>query len=128
MRLPTVRARLHVVRQRGVEILPRYSNETPRMMRPNRTSTSARYSAENHVAYQSGNAAKVAPPATMSHTSLPSQNGPMVLMATRRSRSVLPTIECNAPTPKSNPSSTKKPVQKTGDDDEPDDLQAHVSP
>ena len=64
------------------------------------------------MAYQSGNAAKVAPPATMSHTSLPSQNGPMVLIATRRSRSVLPTTVCNAPTPKSKPSRTKNPVQK----------------
>ena len=40
------------------------------------------------VAYHSGKAAKVAPPATSSHTSLPSQTGPMVLITTRRSVSV----------------------------------------
>ena len=33
---------------------------------------------ENMVAYHSGNAAKVAPPAVSSHTSLPSQCGPIV--------------------------------------------------
>src|SRR5262245_2448233 len=37
----------------------------------------------------------------------------MVLMAMRRSSSVLPTAVCSTPTPKSKPSSTKKPVQKT---------------
>ena len=51
-------------------------------------------------------------PPTMSQTSLPSQNGPIVLIATRRSRSVLPTTVCSAPTPKSKPSRTKNPVQK----------------
>jgi hypothetical protein len=54
----------------------------------------------------------MAAPATISHTSLASQNGPMVLMATRRSVSVLPTTRCSAPTPRSKPSRTKKPVQK----------------
>ena len=112
IRLPIVSAPLHVVFHRAVWMRPRYSNETPRMISPKSTSTSARYRAENHVAYQSGNAANVAPPATMSQTSLPSQNGPIVLIATRRSRSVFPTTVCNAPTPKSNPSRTKNPVQK----------------
>ena len=51
-------------------------------------------------------------PATISHTSLPSQYGPMLLMATRRSRSVLPTTPCSTPTPRSKPSRMKKPVQK----------------
>ena len=51
-------------------------------------------------------------PATISQTSFPSQNGPMVLMATRRSTSVLPTTACKAPTPRSKPSRTKNPVQK----------------
>src|SRR5450755_1149673 len=54
----------------------------------------------------------MAAPATTSHTSLPSQTGPMVLIATRRSTSVRPTILCSAPTPKSKPSRTKNPVQK----------------
>ena len=41
------------------------------------------------VAYHSGNDAKRAAPATMSHVSLRSQIGPMVLMTTRRSVSDL---------------------------------------
>src|SRR6516162_1876522 len=64
------------------------------------------------VAYQPGKAAKMPAAATMSHTSLASQNGPIVLMATRRSRSVRPTKEWSAPTPRSKPSRMKKPVQK----------------
>ena len=35
-------------------------------------------------AYQPGNAAKVAPPAVSSQTSLPSQTGPIALIMTRR--------------------------------------------
>ncbi len=65
------------------------------------------------MAYQLGKAAKMAAAPTISHTSLPSQTGPIVLIASRRSRSVRPTNRWSAPTPKSNPSSTKKPVQKT---------------
>src|SRR5262245_29833447 len=49
----------------------------------------------------------------MSHTSLPSQNGPIELIATRRTCSVLPTTPCSTPTPKSKPSSTKNPVHRT---------------
>ena len=64
------------------------------------------------VAYQPGKAAKIAAPATISHTSLPSQTGPIVLTSTRRSGSVRPRNECSMPTPKSNPSRTKKPTQK----------------
>ena len=59
------------------------------------------------MAYHSGNAAKVAPPATSSQTSLPSQTGPMVLIATLRSVSVRPTQGRSMPTPKSKPSRTK---------------------
>src|SRR4029450_4912562 len=55
----------------------------------------------------------MAAPPTTSHTSLPSQNGPTVLIATRLSMSLCPTKRCRIPTPKSNPSSTKKPVQNT---------------
>ncbi len=55
------------------------------------------------VAYHEGKAAKMAAPPTMSHTSLPSQMGPMELTATRRSASSDPTNECSMPTPKSNP-------------------------
>ena len=67
---------------------------------------------ENIVAYHDGKAAKMAAPATISHTSLPSQMGPIELMATRRSWSLCPMKECSIPTPKSNPSSTKNPTQK----------------
>ena len=96
------------------------------MISPKSTSTSARYSAENHVAYQSGNAANVAPPATMSHTSLPSQNGPIVLIATRRSRSVLPDDGVQRADAEVEPLEDEEPRPEEGDDDEPDDLQAHV--
>jgi hypothetical protein len=104
---------LHVVRQRSESRLPRHSKETPRTMSPMRMSTSGRYNAENMVAYQLGNAAKMPAPATMSQTSLASQNGPIVLIATRRSVSLFPTNQCRMPTPKSKPSSTKKPHQST---------------
>ncbi len=65
------------------------------------------------MAYQFGKAAKVAPPATSSHTSLPSHTGPMVLIITRRSTSDFPITGRSIPTPKSNPSSTKYPDQRT---------------
>ena len=59
------------------------------------------------VAYHDGKAAKMAAPATISQTSLPSQMGPIELTATRRSTSLCPTNECSIPTPKSNPSKMK---------------------
>ena len=65
------------------------------------------------VAYQPGNAANMAAPATISQTSLPSHSGPIVLMAARRPASSLPTTPCSMPTPKSKPSRTKKPVHRT---------------
>src|SRR5690606_6609098 len=55
----------------------------------------------------------MAPPPTSSHTSLPSQTGPMVLMSTRRSRSSLAIRPTSMPTPKSKPSSTKYPTNRT---------------
>src|SRR5712691_7648357 len=62
------------------------------------------------VAYQPGNAANMAAPATTSQTSLPSHSGPIVLIAARRPGSVPPSTPCSMPTPKSKPSSTKNPV------------------
>ena len=109
---PMVSVQLQVDRQPARSNLPRNSNDTPRMISAASSSHSARYSAENQDAYQFGKAANIDAPATTSQTSLPSQTGPIVLIATRRSRSVRPTTLCRAPTPKSNPSSTKKPVQK----------------
>ena len=110
--LPIVSAQLHPLRHRSLSRFPRYSNETPRANSATSSSTSARYSAENIVAYQPGNAANIDAPATISHTSLPSHQGPIVLITTRRPVSVLPITRCSAPTPKSNPSSTKKPTQR----------------
>ena len=107
-----VSVQLQVERQSALSNLPRNSKDTPRTISAASSSHSARYSAENQVAYQGGKAANMAAPATISQTSLPSQTGPMVLMATRRSTSVRPTSLCSAPTPKSKPSRTKKPVQK----------------
>ena len=65
------------------------------------------YMPENMVAYHSGNAANIAPPAVSSHTSLPSQCGPMVRTVAVRSSGVLPTMRRSIPTPKSKPSSTR---------------------
>src|SRR5690349_23017000 len=110
--LPTVSAQSQVSRQRAASRLPRYSNDTPRMIRDASSSTRARYMPENMVAYQPGNAANMAAPATISHTSLPSHSGPIVLIAALRSASSLPTALCSMPTPKSKPSRMKNPVQK----------------
>ena len=64
------------------------------------------------MAYQPGNAANMAAPATISQTSLPSHSGPIVLMAARRPASSVPITLCSMPTPKSNPSRMKNPVHK----------------
>ncbi|MNR27278.1 hypothetical protein D3C85_1445440 [compost metagenome] len=65
------------------------------------------------VAYQFGKAAKIAPPAVSSHTSLASQNGPMELIRTRRSVSFLASTCVAMPTPKSKPSKKKNPMNNT---------------
>ena len=65
------------------------------------------------VEYQAGKAAKVAPPAVSSQTSLPSQVGPMVLTITRRSLSSRPRMGSSIATPKSKPSRKKKPTHST---------------
>src|SRR4051812_45798051 len=111
--LPRIVAHVHTRCQRGARTLSRNSKDTPRAMSAISTSSSPRYRPENRVAYQAGNAANIAAPATISHTSLPSQNGPMALRARRRPSSSRPTAVCSTPTPKSNPSSTKNPVQNT---------------
>ena len=85
---------------------------------PNRMASSGRYSVENTVAYQPGKAANMAAPPTISQTSLPSQTGPMVLSAVRRSGSASPIPtrangSINMPTPKSKPSRMKKPRNST---------------
>src|SRR5215469_2612508 len=110
--LPVVSAQSQVWRQRAASRLPRYSNATPRMMSAPSKRAIARYMPENMVAYQAGNAANMAAPATISQTSLPSHSGPIVLIAALRSASFLPTALCSMPTPKSNPSRTKNPVHK----------------
>src|SRR6266567_3999723 len=112
-RLLTVSSTSQVRRQPGLSRLPRYSNDRPRAMSAASSSTSARLKAENMVAYQPGNAANMAAPATISQTSLPSHSGPIVLIAALRSASSLPTALCSMPTPKSNPSRMKKPVHNT---------------
>src|SRR5258706_289529 len=65
------------------------------------------------VAYHSGKAAKVAPPAVSNQTSLPSQCGPMALSITRRLASSRPRKGSSMPTPKSKPSRKKNPIQRT---------------
>src|SRR5689334_17015186 len=110
--LPVVSDASQVRRQRAASCLPRYSKATPRMMSAASKRASARYIPENMVAYQPGNAANMAAPATISQTSLPSHSGPIVLMAARRPASSPPTGLCSMPTPKSNPSRMKKPVHR----------------
>ena len=80
----------------------------------NRIANSGRYSDENTVAYQLGNAANIAAPAVISHTSLASQTGPMVFSTARLRFSgspspAAPSGTISMPTPKSNPSRTRKP-------------------
>ncbi|CAM5638113.1 hypothetical protein SCALM49S_04734 [Streptomyces californicus] len=59
------------------------------------------------MAYHSGKAAKVAPPALSSQTSLPSQTGPIVLIRTRFSLRSRASSLVRTPMPKSNPSRKK---------------------
>jgi len=65
------------------------------------------------VAYTSGQAAKIAPPAVMNQTWLPSQCGATVLMTARRSRSLRPTKGSSTPMPMSWPSMMAKPTSST---------------
>ena len=59
------------------------------------------------VAYQAGKAANVAPAATTSQTSFPSQTGPIDSNMAPRSASFRGTNGSSMPTPKSKPSSRK---------------------
>jgi hypothetical protein len=93
--------------QRSPAPRPRQSNDTARTMRQTRIASNSRYNPENMVAYQAGNAAKVAPAATTSQTSLPSHTGPIVSITAWRSSSSRPIAGASMPTPKSKPSSTK---------------------
>ena len=126
--LPTVSVASQVCRQRAASRLPRYSKATPRMISAASSSTTARYMPENMVAYQPGNAANIAAPATISQTSLPSHSGPIVLIAARRPASSPPTALCSMPTPKSNPSRMKKPDPQDRYDDEPERDETHRDP
>lgn len=108
-------------RHLGSSILPRHSMPTIRTIMPNRMASSGRYSAENTVAYHTGNAANIAAPAVINHTSLPSHTGPIVFSAARRWRSAVscpppsmfllaaPNGIISMPTPKSNPSRIRNP-------------------
>ena len=97
----------HPLRQASVLICLRHSMAQMRTIRHTRTRTSARYMPENMVAYHSGKAAKVAPPAVRTHTSFPSQWGPMVFSARRRSFSDFGRILSSIPTPNPKPSKAR---------------------
>src|SRR5450759_3641077 len=79
------------------------------------------------VAYHCGKAANVAPPAVSSHTSLPSQTGPMALIMSRRSVSSRPRNGSRIPTPKSNPFQHEVPGPQDRDEDEPERREVHDS-
>ena len=68
------------------------------------------------VAYHEGKAAKMAAPATISHTSLPSQIGPMELTAMRRSTSSLADEGVEHPHPEVEPLEDEEPHPEDGDD------------
>ena len=104
---PMPRARSHQARQRSVTPLPRYSMATARKISPSSVSVNGMYRVENSEAYQSGNAANVAAPAVMSHTSLPSQTGPMLFSISLRWFSVRAETSMCIPTPRSKPSSSR---------------------
>ena len=98
--------------------MPRHSIATTRRIIDTRMSSSGRYRPENMVAYMSGNAANMAPAAVISQTSLPSHTGPIVFRTARLRFSAAsgaepgpmrPMTPISMPTPKSKPSSTKKP-------------------
>src|SRR5699024_9051741 len=108
---PAMMTRSHARRRRGESTLPRYSNATPRPINASNSTNSGRYAPESRPAYQPGNAANMTPTATISHTSLPSQTGPIVFTSTRRSVLSRPSTGNNIPTPKSNPSRNRYPVQ-----------------
>ena len=91
-------------RQAWSLIFSRHSIAQIRTMRHRRMRRRTRYAPEKRVPYHSGKAAKVAPPAVNSQTSLPSQWGPMVPSMARRSLSSRPRILSSMPTPKSKPS------------------------
>ena len=101
---PNTMTRSQFRRQRSESTLPRYSNATPRPIRPSSTKSTSRYVPESSPAYQPGNAAKVAATATITQTSLPSHTGPMVLIMTRRSALSCASSGSSIPTPKSKPS------------------------
>src|SRR4051812_8730228 len=107
-----MRVALQPRRQRALVRCSRNSKLTPRRMSAASSRTRARYRPENMVAYQPGKAANVMAPAVISHTSLPSQTGPMVPMAWPRPASSRPTMPCSMPTPKSKPSNTRNPTHR----------------
>ena len=109
---PTKIARSDHFCQRGSSTFLRHSRPTTRIIKDTSTRNNGRYIPENIVAYHSGNAANSAPPATISHTSLPSQTGPMVRMIVFLAAESLPMNGAKIPTPKSKPSRRKYPANK----------------
>src|SRR5580658_9591477 len=70
----------------------------------------AKYRPENEAAYSIGHAANTTPPASTNQTWLPSHTGSMDSSSARRSSSVRPRKRKVAPTPRSKPSMTAKPM------------------
>ena len=126
--LPTVSSTSQVRRQRAASRLPRYSKATPRMISAASSSTRARYRPENMVAYQPGNAANMAAPATISQTSLPSHSGPIVLIAARRPASSRPTSAVQHADAEVEPLQDEEPGPQDRDDDEPERDETHRDP
>ena len=120
-------AHVQVRCQRGDVTLSRNSNEAPRAISATRMSSSARYSPENSVAYQAGKAANIAAPATISQTSLPSQNGPIALQGRPPLALVAPDDGVQDADAEVEALQDEEPRPEEGDDDEPEGLERHVS-
>ena len=77
------------------------------------------------VAYHDGKAAKMAAPATISHTSLPSQMGPMRVDGDAPLDVVAPDEGVQHPHPEVESLEDEEPDPEDGDDDEPDVVEMH---
>jgi hypothetical protein len=105
--LPTALAHIQAVRQRGLSLLSRHSNETTRMIRKKSTRQQSRGRSPRTSSRTRGNAAKVAPPAMTSpdFVAVPDRSDRLEHLAALAL--VLGRNGSSIPTPKSKPSSRK---------------------
>lgn len=107
IKLPIKLVTSQKMRQARWSTCARNSKATPRPISASRIRVNSGYSPVSSAPYHSGKVAKIAPAARTTHTSLPPQTGPMVLISALRSRSVLAMKGRRRSTPKSKPSRKK---------------------